>query len=101
MSTPISVLIRTCIEYEGEEYDVLLRYVNEQKETLKNKGGGEEEDEDKDAKYTRKWYMPWKKVKMDSGKRRVGERRPRTSDLDATSNMDGYIPAPEPKRGLS
>ncbi|RSH85711.1 hypothetical protein EHS25_003852 [Saitozyma podzolica] len=58
-------------KYEGEEYDVLLRYVNEQKEKLKNKGGGEDDDDDKDAKYTRKWYMPWKKVKVDSGKRRI------------------------------
>jgi H+-transporting ATPase len=58
-------------EYQGEEYEVLLRYVKEQQEKLKNKGNDNGEDEDKDAKYIRKWYMPWKKVKVDSGKRKV------------------------------
>jgi H+-transporting ATPase len=56
-------------EYEGEEYDVLLRYVAEQDEKLKNKkksGDDDEENEDEGkAKYKRVWYMPWKKVKQD------------------------------------
>ena len=61
--------VRLTAEYEGEEYDVLLRYVAEQGEALKNKkesGDDDEESEDEGkGKYKRIWYMPWKKVKQD------------------------------------
>ncbi|KAL7422606.1 hypothetical protein Q5752_003254 [Cryptotrichosporon argae] len=59
-------------KYEGEEYDVLLRYVTDQAEKQKRGGGDDDgQDDDEHAKYVRKWYMPWKKVKVDQGAKKV------------------------------
>lgn len=50
-------------KWEGEEYDVLLRFVKEESERLKSaKSGGEDEEEE--ATYKRVWYAPWRKVKV-------------------------------------
>jgi len=57
-------------KYEGEEYDVLLRYVEDQKSKIK-KGGDDTEEDDKDVKYTRKWYTPWKKTKISTAPKKV------------------------------
>jgi H+-transporting ATPase len=56
--------------YEGEEYDVLLRYVEDEKAKLSKRGNEQEEDE-KDVKYTRKWYTPWKKTKISTAAKKV------------------------------
>ena len=57
-------------EYEGDEYEVLLRFVSEQAEKIKRKGGDDDEEEE-EAKYTRKWYMPWKKVRVENTNKKV------------------------------
>lgn len=44
--------------------------MNEQAEKAKHKGNDDEE-EDEDVKYVRKWYMPWKKVKVAGASKRV------------------------------
>jgi H+-transporting ATPase len=49
--------------YEGEEYDVLLRYAQDQA-ALANKQGEDDNNDDKQQK--RLWYAPWKKVKVES-----------------------------------
>ena len=49
---------------------MLLRFVTDQAERAKRKGNDEEEEEE-DVKYTRKWYMPWKKVKVASQNKKV------------------------------
>ncbi len=59
-------------EYAGEEYEVLLRYVAEEQNKLKNKRKDDGGGDDKDAKYTRKWYSPWKKTKVQEGMKGVG-----------------------------
>ena len=60
-------------EWEGEEYDVLLRYVDDQASKIKTHGGQQDDDDDdKKTKYTRKWYAPWKKTKVDGGSKKVG-----------------------------
>ncbi|KAK4685145.1 H+-transporting ATPase, partial [Tremellales sp. Uapishka_1] len=51
--------------YDGEEYESLLRYVADQQEALKNKSDEPEKEDDENTKYTRKWYSPWKKVKVE------------------------------------
>lgn len=60
-------------KWEGEEYDVLLRYVEDQANKAKNRGKEEddEDDDDKDAKYTRVWYAPWKKVKVGGKEKKI------------------------------
>ncbi|WVR09316.1 plasma-membrane proton-efflux P-type ATPase [Kwoniella sp. DSM 27419] len=58
-------------KYQGEEYDVLLRYVEDQKNKLKNKKDDDDDGDEKDVKYTRKWYSPWKKVKVEQGTKKV------------------------------
>ncbi|WWC63631.1 plasma-membrane proton-efflux P-type ATPase [Kwoniella dejecticola CBS 10117] len=58
-------------KWDGEEYDVLLRYVEDQKQKLKNKKDDDGEDDEKNAKYVRKWYAPWRKTKVDSGPKKV------------------------------
>jgi len=51
------------LEWEGEEYDVLLRFVKQESERLKSaKSGGEDEEEE--TTYKRVWYAPWRKVKV-------------------------------------
>lgn len=57
-------------KYEGEEYDVLLRYAKDQAE-LASKGGAEEdEDEEGEGQRKRVWYAPWRTVKVESDKER-------------------------------
>ncbi|KAJ7834384.1 plasma-membrane proton-e [Mycena olivaceomarginata] len=57
-------------KYEGEEYDVLLRYAKDQAE-LASKGGTEEdEDEEGEGQRKRVWYAPWRTVKVESDKER-------------------------------
>ncbi|WVQ74168.1 plasma-membrane proton-efflux P-type ATPase [Cryptococcus sp. DSM 104548] len=57
-------------KYQGEEYDVLLKYVADQAERIKNKGNDDDEDEE-DAQYVRKWYTPWKKTKVETQGKKV------------------------------
>ncbi|ODN73166.1 plasma-membrane proton-efflux P-type ATPase [Cryptococcus amylolentus CBS 6039] len=57
-------------KYQGEEYDVLLKYVSDQADRLKHKGDDEGEDEE-DAQYVRKWYTPWKKTKVETQGKKV------------------------------
>lgn len=54
------------IAYEGEEYDVLLRYAADEANKLRKSRGDEGQDDDEDHKYSRVWYAPWKKVKKPS-----------------------------------
>lgn len=58
-------------EWEGEEYDVLLRYVKQESERLKNKKQQGDDDEE-ETKYKRVWYAPWKKVKVGGASFKVG-----------------------------
>ncbi|ORX38213.1 hypothetical protein BD324DRAFT_577481 [Kockovaella imperatae] len=86
--------------YQGEEYEVLLRYVEDQAEKQKRRGasGDDDEDDDKDAKYTRPWYAPWKKVKVNGKAKRVPpewletDRRKGLSsgDIEPRRNEFGY-----------
>ncbi|EIW68325.1 hypothetical protein TREMEDRAFT_44712 [Tremella mesenterica DSM 1558] len=57
--------------YEGEEYQSLLLYVEDQAKILKEKENKGDDDDDKDAKYVRKWYTPWKKTKIESTVKRI------------------------------
>jgi H+-transporting ATPase len=50
---------------------VLLRYVADQQEKLKNKKDDDGEDDDDETQYKRVWYAPWKKVKVDSKAKKV------------------------------
>ena len=63
-------------EYEGEEYDVLLRFVAAQGEVMKNKKTDDDEDgkEEESVKTERVWYMPWKVVKVDRKAAKVCEK---------------------------
>lgn len=63
-----------CAEYEGEEYEVLLRFVSEQAERAKTKKDDSGDEDDEDTKYVRKWYAPWKKVKIEGKAKKVSER---------------------------
>jgi len=65
-------------EWEGEEYDVLLRFVKEESERLKSaKSGGEDEEEE--ATYKRVWYAPWRKVKVGGSTFKASLHWPRPS----------------------
>ncbi|KIJ61297.1 hypothetical protein HYDPIDRAFT_177061 [Hydnomerulius pinastri MD-312] len=55
--------------YQGDEYDVLLRYAADEAEKLR--GAGEDEDKEEEGTYKRLWYAPWKKVKTGG----VAERK--------------------------
>ncbi|WWC90371.1 plasma-membrane proton-efflux P-type ATPase [Kwoniella dendrophila CBS 6074] len=85
-------------KYEGEEYDVLLRYVEDQKQKLKNKKNDDDDEDEKDVKYTRKWYAPWKKTKVESGTKKVPQEWLETdrqkglssSDIDERRKHSGY-----------
>jgi len=50
-------------EWEGEEYDVLLRFVKQESERLKS-AKSNAEDEEEESTYKRVWYAPWRKVKV-------------------------------------
>ncbi|WVQ79755.1 plasma-membrane proton-efflux P-type ATPase [Cryptococcus sp. DSM 104549] len=58
-------------KYQGEEYDVLLKYVADEQQKQKNKKDDDGGEEEEDVKYVRKWYMPWKKTKVDTGSKRI------------------------------
>ncbi|KAH9833091.1 uncharacterized protein C8Q71DRAFT_840132 [Rhodofomes roseus] len=51
---------------EGDEYDILLRYA--QDEAAKLERGEDDEDEEDEGEERRLWYMPWKKVRTGSHK---------------------------------
>ncbi|WVQ95251.1 plasma-membrane proton-efflux P-type ATPase [Kwoniella sp. CBS 9459] len=85
-------------KYQGEEYEVLLRYVEDQKEKLKNKKDDDDDEDEKNVKYVRKWYTPWKKVKVDQGGKKVPpewletdrQKGLSTSDIDERRKHSGY-----------
>ncbi|KAJ7441468.1 plasma-membrane proton-e [Mycena galericulata] len=52
--------------YDGEEYEVLLRYAKDQA-ALASKGSDEDDDEG-EHQQKRLWYAPWKKVTVKSDK---------------------------------
>lgn len=52
--------------YEGEEYESLLRYVEDQAKVLKDKEARGDDQGDDEARYVRHWYSPWKKTKLES-----------------------------------
>ena len=61
------VLTRHSTAYaEGDEYEILLRYANDEAEKLKHVG--EEGDDDGEKEYQRLWYAPWKKVPKEDKK---------------------------------
>lgn len=51
---------------DGDEYDILLRYANDEAAKLAH-GGDDDEDED-EGEYSRLWYAPWRKVHKQSMK---------------------------------
>ncbi|KAK7007828.1 plasma membrane ATPase [Favolaschia claudopus] len=90
--------------YDGEEYDVLLRYVRDQAE-LAGKGTTDEEEEE-GAKRKRLWYAPWKTVTVKSEKEKeVPENWLRTemtqgladNDVNTRRNQFGYNELESPK----
>lgn len=50
---------------------MLLRYVADQQEQLKNKKDDDGDDDEDEAKYKRVWYAPWKKVRVDQKAKKV------------------------------
>ena len=78
-------------EYEGEEYDVLLRFVAAQGEALKNKKTDDDEDgkEEESVKTRRVWYMPWKVVKVNKKAAKVCEEIARYPLFDPVSTTLG------------
>ncbi|KAH7924224.1 plasma-membrane proton-e [Leucogyrophana mollusca] len=52
--------------YQGDEYEVLLKYA--QDEAAKLDRGEDDGEDEEDRKETRLWYAPWKKVKTDGKK---------------------------------
>ncbi|KAK8854504.1 plasma-membrane proton-efflux P-type ATPase [Kwoniella newhampshirensis] len=75
-------------KYEGEEYDVLLRFVADQQQKLKNKKDDDGEDDEKDVKYTRKWYAPWKKTKVNTAGKKIPSGWLETDRQKGISNSD-------------
>lgn len=68
-STPTSPNFQdkdTAPNYDGEEYDVLLRFSKDQA-ALENKQSDEDDDE-ADRPRKRLWYAPWKTVAVQSDK---------------------------------
>lgn len=51
---------------EGDEYEILLRYAED--EAAKLDRGGDEEEEEEEGEEVRLWYMPWKKVRKGNAK---------------------------------
>lgn len=67
---------RVSVAYEGDEYEVLLRYAEDEAKKLQNKK--DDQDEDGEVQTKRLWYAPWKKVKVESGaEKKVGLRNAR------------------------
>jgi H+-transporting ATPase len=67
-STPTSPTHKDEAPYEGEEYDVLLRYARDQA-ALAGKGDDDDDDDDEDdGQRKRLWYAPWKTVTVKSEK---------------------------------
>ncbi|KAJ6620759.1 putative hydrogen-exporting ATPase [Mycena sp. CBHHK59/15] len=90
--------------YEGDEYDVLLRYANDQA-ALANKHDGDDDDEG-DRPQKRLWYAPWKKVTVKSDKeKKIPEDWLQTSmtqgltdsDIDTRRRQFGYNELQSPK----
>jgi H+-transporting ATPase len=52
----------------GDEYEILLRYVENESKKASRSQDDEEEEDDAASGYKRVWYAPWRKVKKD-GKR--------------------------------
>ncbi|KAJ7120689.1 plasma-membrane proton-e [Mycena crocata] len=52
--------------YDGEEYDVLLRYAKDQAALASQ--GSDEDDDEGDRQTKRLWYAPWKKITTKSDK---------------------------------
>lgn len=50
----------------GDEYEILLRYVNDEAEKANHKE--DRNDDDGEGKMKRVWYMPWKQVRVASEK---------------------------------
>jgi H+-transporting ATPase len=50
--------------YTGDEYESLLEYV--QDEAAKAQAKRAQAEDEGDEKWTRPWYAPWKKVKVES-----------------------------------
>ncbi len=59
----------TSVGYDGEEYEALLRFVDDQSKQVKK--GDDDDGEEEEAHYTRKWYAPWKKTKVESTSKKV------------------------------
>lgn len=56
-----------CVAYaDGDEYDILLRYAND--EAAKLVHGDEDDEDEEEGDFTRPWYAPWKKVRKQSVK---------------------------------
>jgi len=60
--------------YDGDEYEALLRYVNDHAEKLAHTTGKQQEENEDDVKYTRKWYAPWKKIRVGQSAKEVSPR---------------------------
>ncbi|ETW74592.1 P-type ATPase [Heterobasidion irregulare TC 32-1] len=84
---------------DGDEYELLLRYANEQAAKLSH--SGEDDRDEEQPEYRRLWYAPWKKVKKQSLKeKKVGPSIPEDwlqtdmtrglSDSDVESHRQGY-----------
>jgi hypothetical protein len=58
------------IAYEGEEYEVLLQYAQDEANKLKKSQDDGGEDEEEGENFTRVWYAPWKKVRKPSDRQR-------------------------------
>ncbi|TDL15261.1 plasma-membrane proton-e [Rickenella mellea] len=54
------------LEYQGDEYDIILKYA--QDEAAKAAHGGEDENAEDEGQTKRLWYAPWKKVKTGNEK---------------------------------
>ncbi|KAJ3184542.1 hypothetical protein HDU87_003943 [Geranomyces variabilis] len=75
-------------KYRGDEYQALLEFVHDEEEKEKHKDEDTEEVEDQE--FTRLWYMPWKKIPVDSGKEKAVP--PDWLDTDITKGLsDGDI----------
>ncbi|KAJ6573491.1 plasma-membrane proton-e [Mycena vulgaris] len=90
--------------YDGEEYDVLLRYAQDQA-ALVSKGSDDDEDEG-DGQRKRLWYAPWKTVTVKSDKeKKIPDDWLQTnmtqgladSDVDARRKQFGFNELQSPK----
>uniref|UniRef100_A0A0K3CLV9 P-type H(+)-exporting transporter n=1 Tax=Rhodotorula toruloides TaxID=5286 RepID=A0A0K3CLV9_RHOTO len=53
-------------EFQGDEYEKLLAYVDYEAE--RNKHGGDDDEDEEDGEEKRVWYAPWKKRRVGSAK---------------------------------